>query len=237
LPKAINSAGQVLGSVIVGGGTHAALYSQGRTLDLGTLGGSASRGTGLNANGTVVGWAARANGTTAGFVVDGLGMRATRASAGFDAFLPTGLNDLGQVLGTGRVYSSGRQVMQLAASPETVPVDINAYLAAGTATTLVDANFITASGQIAGSCNGRACLLTPTGTLAWGSTTGGSFDDARYWDSGLGFAPNRHLDVLVAPAAAVTVRASQGAEMKSLVVGTTTMGASQATLQLAQGAR
>lgn len=239
-PVAINLAGQVAGVVGEAFSQHAALYSDGSTRDLGTLGGAASRPTGLNAAGTVVGVSDLPGGAAGGFVYDSSGgLRAARAAAGFDVFLPKGINDLGQIVGTGFNRSNGASATQLAAAPGASPVDLQPLINAGASDPLVDVVAINASGQIAGACGNldRACLLTPTGTLAWSSTTGGSFDEARHWDSGLGFAPNRHLDVLIAPAAAVTVLARQGAEFKSLVVGTTTQGASQATLQLAQGAR
>jgi len=239
-PVAINQAGQVAGAVGEGFNQHAALYSDGSTHDLGTLGGASSSPTGLNAAGTVVGVSDLPGGTLAGFVYDRVGgLRAARAAPGFDKFLPDGINDLSQIVGTGVSGASGVSQRQLAAAPGASPVDLQPLINASADVALVDVVAINASGQIAGACRDldHGCLLTPTGTLAWAGTTGGSFEDARRWDSGLGFAPNRHLDVLVAPAAAVTVVASQGAEMKSLVVGAATQGASQATLQLAQGAR
>ena len=234
-PVAINNAGQVAGDLSVAHRPVAALYANGVTVSLGTLGGTASWVTGMNASGTVIGESELASTGTAGFLFDANGLRATRAAAGYDKFLPLGLNDAGQIVGVGR--SSLGDSAQLAVGAGT-PVNLNNHLSAQATDSLASAQFINATGQVAGWCvSGHLCLLTPTGTLAWASTTGGSFDDARRWDSGLGFAPNRHLDVLIAPAAAVTVLASQGAEMKSLVVGTATQGASQATLQLAQGAR
>ncbi|OGA98908.1 MAG: hypothetical protein A3E25_12910 [Burkholderiales bacterium RIFCSPHIGHO2_12_FULL_69_20] len=237
-PVAINSAGQVAGNLTVANRPRAALYSGGITRELGTLGGAGSWVTGLNASGTVIGESELAGAGKAGFVYDNGSLRATTAAAGSDTFLPAGINDLAQIVGQGFNRNSGLQVAQLAAGTAAAPVALNAYLSAAATDTLVLAKAINPSGQIAGTCaSGQSCLLTPTGTLAWAVTTGGSFDDARHWDSGLGFAPNRHLDVVIAPAASVTVLANRGAEMKSLVVGTTEQGASQATLQLAQGAR
>lgn len=237
-PVAINSAGQVAGDLAVAHRPKAALYSNGATRELGTLGGVGSWVTGLNASGTVVGASELAGPGTAGFVYDSTGLRATQAAAGFDSFLPAGINDAAQMVGQGVNRNSGATAVQLAAGVGATPVDLNAYRSAAATDLLALATAINASGQIAGLCaSNRACLLTPTGTLAWAANGGGSFGDARQWDSGLGFAPNRHLDVLIAPAAAATVLASLGAEMKSLVVGTTTQGASLATLQLAQGAR
>lgn len=237
-PVALNDIGQVAGNLSVANRPKAALYSGGVTRELGTLGGVASWVTGLNASGTVVGGSELAGPGSAGFVFENGSLRATAAAAGSDSFLPTGINDAGQMLGTGVNRSSNATVTQWAANTSATPVAINAYLSASATETLLLGQALNASGQVAGACsNNRACLLTPTGTLAWASTTGGNFEDARHWDSGLGFAPNRHLDVLIAPASAATVRASQSADMKSLVVGTATQGASQATLQLSQGAR
>lgn len=237
-PVAINNAGQVAGDLAVAHRPRAALYSNGATQELGTLGGVGSWVTGLNASGTVIGGSELAGPGTAGFVYDSTGLRATRAAAGFDSFLPAGINDAAQMVGQGVNRDSGATAVQLAAGVGATPVDLNAYRSAAATDVLAQATAINASGQIAGLCaSNRVCLLTPTGTLAWAANSGGSFDDARQWDSGLGFAPNRHLDVLIAPAAAATVLASLGAEMKSLVVGTSTQGASLATLQLAQGAR
>ena len=235
-PAAINNAGQVAGNLSVAHRPVAALYTGGTTVSLGTLGGAGSWVTGMNASGTVIGESELAGTGTAGFIFDGNGLRATRPAAGYDSFMPLGINDAGQIVGDGHNNTSGNSA-QLAVGAG-APVDLNPRLSAQASDSLAYAQFINASGQIAGRCvSGYLCLLTPTGTLAWASTTGGSFDDARHWDSGLGFAPNRHLDVLIAPAAAVTVLARQGAEFKSLVVGTATVGASQATLQLAEGAR
>lgn len=237
-PVAINSAGQVAGNLSVAHRTKAALYGGGVTRELGTLGGVASWVTGLNASGTVVGGSDLAGPGTAGFVFENGSLRATTAAAGSDSFLPAAINDAGQMMGTGVNRSSNVSVAQWAANTSATPVAINDFLSASATETLLLGYALNASGQIAGLCtNNRACLLTPTGTLAWASTTGGSFEDAQHWDSGLGFAPNQHLDVLIAPAATVTVRASQNTELKSLVVGTATQGASQATLQLSQGAR
>jgi hypothetical protein len=237
-PVAINNAGQVAGSLSVAHRPRAALYSGGVTRELGTLGGAGSWVTGLNASGTVVGGSELAGPGTAGFIYENGSLRATTPAAGFDSFLPSSINDAGQILGTGFNRTSNVEVVQWAASTAATPVDLNAYRSASATERLLVGSSINASGQVAGACSSnRMCLLTPTGTLAWGSTTGGSFDDARRWDSGLGFAPNQHLDVLIAPAAAVTVLASQSSPMKSLVVGTANQGASQATLQLSQGAR
>ena len=237
-PVAINNAGQVAGNLAVAHRPRAALYSGGITRDLGTLGGAASWVNGLNAHGTVVGESELSGPGTAGFVYENGSLRTTTAAAGSDNFLPKGINDAGQMLGMGVNRSSNLAVVQWAANTLATPVALNTFLSASATETLVLGQYLNASGQAAGVCsNNKLCLLTPTGTLAWASSTGGSFDDARHWDSGLGFAPNRHLDVLIAPAAAATVQASRSAEMKSLVVGTATQGPSQATLQLSQGAR
>jgi hypothetical protein len=237
-PVAINLAGDVAGNLSVAHRPRAAFYSGGRLVDLGTLGGVSSSVTGLNNSGTVVGTSELAVTGSAGFIYSQGSLLATVAAPGSDAFYPAGINDLSQMVGQGINRNSSLSLPQLAGGLSAAPVDLNSLLSAGTAQQLTQATAINASGQILGRCSAaQNCLLTPTGTLAWASTTGGSFNDARHWDSGLGFAPNRHLDVLIAPAAAVTVLAHRSADFKSLVVGTTTQGASQATLQLAEGAR
>jgi hypothetical protein len=76
-------------------------------------------------------------------------------------------------------------------------------------------------------------LLTPQGTLAWAGTGGGSFADAAHWDSGLGFAPNKFLDVRLDNAASQTVWHDRDSRMLSFSMGS---GTGRMTLALERGA-
>ena len=78
-------------------------------------------------------------------------------------------------------------------------------------------------------------LLTPTGTLAWlGSGAGGSFSEGANWE--LGFAPNRFLDAVVAPAGGQTLYASVDATVKSLSLGGAAGSSGRPQLVLLYGA-
>jgi probable HAF family extracellular repeat protein len=65
----INATGQIIGTYITGGASHAFLYTPGIGLrDLGTLGGTTSAPTGLNDNGDVVGSSTLADASTHAFL-------------------------------------------------------------------------------------------------------------------------------------------------------------------------
>jgi hypothetical protein len=76
-------------------------------------------------------------------------------------------------------------------------------------------------------------LLTPQGTLAWAGTGGGSFHDAAQWDSGLGFAPNKFLDVRYDSTASQGAWLDRDARMLSFSMGS---GTGRTTLDLQRGA-
>ena len=70
-PKAINRVDMVTGTFPLGAGERAFLYAGGRATELGTLGGTRSRGNALNDKGTVVGSSTVAgDGTSRAFVYD-----------------------------------------------------------------------------------------------------------------------------------------------------------------------
>lgn len=86
---------------------------------------------------------------------------------------------------------------------------------------LASANGINQHGQIVvDTFSGQAVLLTPTGTLNWQGRNGGDFNDASQWDSGLGFAPNKFLDVVVRPTQSTDITGpSYDMQVKSLTLG------------------
>jgi hypothetical protein len=107
--------------------------------------------------------------------------------------------------------------------------------------TLSTAQGVNDHGQITGRMKAAAgarfaYILTPTGTLRWDGGSSGRFTDAARWDSGAGLMPSKFLDVVFAPAGNATTVADSSVSMKSLVVGSTSGGATS-RLQLAGGAR
>ena len=163
--------------------------------DLGTLGGTSSNASAINAAGQVVGYSD------------------TTIDAPQSAFL--------------RGAQGGM-------------VNLNALLVAGSAAIVNYAAAVNDFGQIAGTATFddggvRAVLLTPTGTLAWlGSGAGGSFSDVANWE--LGFAPNRFLDAVVAPAGGQTLYASVDATVRSLSLGGAAGSSGRPQLMLLYGA-
>lgn len=80
----------------------------------------------------------------------------------------------------------------------------------------------------------NGALYNPAGTLSWARQAGGNAADPNNWDSGMGFAPNRLLDVVIGTFRDQTVNADSYLEAKSLHV--TGSKAGRATLQLSGGA-
>jgi probable HAF family extracellular repeat protein len=96
----LNGRDQVVGLVDLDNGEqHAALWSRGRTIDLGTLGGTYSEALGINDRGEVVGYSARADGTRTAF----LWRDGTMTDLGALTDAPTStafaINNRGQILG------------------------------------------------------------------------------------------------------------------------------------------
>jgi len=106
----INSNGQVVGYSATAGNaaTHAFLYSNGAMSDLGTLGGVGSWATGINNNGQVVGYSATAgNAAEHAFLYSGGSMldlnNLLSPGLGWMLSEARGINDLGQIVGTGTI--------------------------------------------------------------------------------------------------------------------------------------
>ncbi len=95
----VNGAGDVAGDFLIEGkGIHAFLYSEGRFMDLGTLGGSFSTATAVNDAGSIVGTGATGSGQSHAFlsndgVMTDLGPSATSSVA-------NGINNRGQIVGS-----------------------------------------------------------------------------------------------------------------------------------------
>lgn len=86
---------------------------------------------------------------------------------------------------------------------------------------VAEATGINRWGQIAANgTDGRALLLTPTGTLHWRGGDGDRFDDPAAWDSGdLGFAPNRFLSARLDAATPTTVQLRGDQHLQTLALG------------------
>lgn len=109
----INDSGQVAGHQRTAGGLHAFLYSGGVAQDLGTLGGAFSFGFGLNGSGQVVGYSWMADGTTHAFLyMDGvmldLNSMLSGEGGGWELLEAYGINDAGQIVGSGRLNGQVR---------------------------------------------------------------------------------------------------------------------------------
>jgi probable HAF family extracellular repeat protein len=104
----INDAGQIVGSVQTPSGMHAALYSNGQTRDLGTLGGFLSSAWAINNSGEVTGQADTSLGNPHAFLYSNGRMADLGALGADDSSLAGagGINNAGQVVGT-NIPSSG----------------------------------------------------------------------------------------------------------------------------------
>jgi probable HAF family extracellular repeat protein len=109
---AINTAGQVVGTAErAGGARHAFLFSQGQMQDLGTLGGQNSAALAINTAGQMVGTAESAGGTPQAFVFSGAMVNLNTllpAASDWELLAATGINDSGQIVGSGLHHGSSR---------------------------------------------------------------------------------------------------------------------------------
>ena len=140
------------------------------------------------------------------------------------------INNKGQILGAvERVASGGSGQLIL---------DSFMYSDSGGAVSLVDLGLRSGYGHQTMNDQGQILLegdlYNPTGTLSWARTGGGNAAVPGNWDSSLGFAPNRFLDVVVGTFRDQTVTVDSFLEAKSLHI--TGSKAGRATLQLSGGA-
>jgi uncharacterized membrane protein len=214
----VNDAGQMAGTLADG---SAFLWKPGSVLtNLGRLGSTSADVFALNDSGQIAGTLEGPFGTPrVAFVRQASGI-VTRLDP---LFGPTdthdvtafGLNNLGQVVG---MEGYGPVLW----TPGMGPVDLLSRARGGQR---FSAYAINDFGQIAGSVvvsNGdspHAAVMTPTGTLNWTGAHGNAFNDGLNWDSGLGYAPSKFLDVLLAPSSPVTVVTAADSQAKSLTLG------------------
>ncbi len=235
----INAAGQVVGEAHTSGNAarHAFLWQAGSMQDLGTLGGTESFANGINAAGQVVGQAnTGGNASQHAFLWQAGAMQDLGTLGGANS-VANGINAAGQVVGIAQ--NSGNNFLPFLRGAQGGMTDLNALLVAGGVASVTNAAAVNDFGQIAGTATiaavNHAVLLTPTGTLAWlGSGAGGSFSDGANWE--LGFAPNRFLDAVVAPAGGQTLYASLDATVKSLSLGGAAGSSGRPQLVLLYGA-
>jgi hypothetical protein len=218
--------GVVVGKVAIDGLGYAAAFRDGKAT--------------LLHSGPSIAWGTNARGQWAGFVGTGVNTQAVVGG-------PAGLTVIpGLAAGSGAtaiaINDSGQATAGLDVRQGVVRAPV--LFGNGHATRLqelVAANVyidramdINAHGQIL-AANGdlNPMLLTPQGTLAWASTGGGNFNDAAHWDSGLGFAPSRFLEVRYDSVASQGAWVDRDVRMLSFSMGS---GTGRTALDLQRGA-
>lgn len=126
----INNNGQVVGYGDTASGYNAFLYSNGTMTDLGTLsGGGISQATGINTNGWVVGYGNTASSAQDAFLYSGghlLDLNSLLSpGSGWTLQDATGINDLGQIVGTGTFNGQNQAFLM---TPTPVPLPATAWL-------------------------------------------------------------------------------------------------------------
>ncbi|GAB3447041.1 hypothetical protein NX773_11440 [Massilia solisilvae] len=100
----INAYGQVAGTMLVSGGSHAFLFSGGTLTDIGTLGGSSSEAARMNDYGQVVGRSSTADASWAPFIYSGGAIAQVQGPNLRDV---QGINNAGAVTGTAWIPDVG----------------------------------------------------------------------------------------------------------------------------------
>lgn len=167
---AINNLGQVTGEsntriITPSGiieGSHAFVTENGLMRDLGTLGGTMSRGNAINEMGIVAGYAARADGSLHAFISSATGLREVGDLGAWS--IASGINNAGQVVG--RFGNASGTQQRAFATINGEMTDLNTVIAMNSGWLLQDATDINNNGYIVGtgiSPSGRihAFLLTP----------------------------------------------------------------------------
>jgi len=243
--RAVNDAGQMAGSAdIPNVGSRAVLWQGGGMVGLGTLGGNNSAAFAISQNGWVVGESdLQTQGQRHAFVWRDGAMN--RVAAGLDASGSSraeAVNALRQVAG---VFSNAAGAMDrvFLDSPSGGSVELTGFSLSvhmdsiHPGATQLPMLKINELGQISAGLHGdygMAMVLSPSGTLSWSQSGGGRVAEPGNWDSGMGFAPNRLLDVVIGTFRDQTITADTTMEAKSLHV--TGSKAGRATLQLSGGA-
>jgi hypothetical protein len=182
----------------------------------------------------VVGYSTDASGIQA--VLWQSGSIQTLGSLGGNTSYANAINDAGLIVGQAK-NSSGNYLGFLRTASGGM-LNLNPMLVAGSTATVYDATAINASGQIAGTAifagQSHAVLLTPTGSVAWQGSSGGSFNSAANWEQG--FGTSTFLDASIAPAGTQTVYVLADASVNSLSVGGVAGSSGRPTLWLQSGA-
>jgi len=155
---AVNNSGQATG-ILFTISIHPFLYSNGKTIDLGTLGGTSGYGSAINSQGDVVGTAQTASSQWHAFLYSNGIMKDLGALPGDLRSAASSINNLGQVVGVSSsgafLYSNG------------VMKNLNDLIGANSGWKITDAYQINNRGQILavgdGSNGSDSLLLTPDG--------------------------------------------------------------------------